>query len=56
MSEKPPNHIVKRWDGDKPPRINIPEDWLKANNVKKYDYIKVTFEKVKIVPDKEVKE
>ena len=35
--------------------LTILEDWLKANNVKKYDYIKVTFEKVKIVLDKELK-
>jgi len=56
MTEKPPNHIIKRWEGEQAPRIKVPEDWLKANNVKKYDYIKITFEKVKIVPEKKVEE
>lgn len=56
MTEKPPNHIIKRWEGEQAPRVKVPEDWLKANNVKKYDYIKITFEKVKIVPEKKVKE
>ena len=44
--EKVPNYVISQWTADRPPRVQPPEAWIKANNVKKYDTIKFSFEVV----------
>ena len=44
--EKVPDYVISQWTANRPPRVQPPEAWIKANNVKKYDTIKFTFEVV----------
>lgn len=44
---KVPSYVVKQWTGKDPPRVTPPEEWLKQENVKKYDVIEYSFKVIK---------
>ena len=44
--KKPANYIIHQIRGKTQPRIYVPKDWLKSEDVEQYDTIKISFEVV----------
>ena len=54
--KKVPNYVVKQWLGDAPPRVQPTDEWIKANNVKKYDVIEYSWKVVRRHDEREKEE